>query len=87
MCTYTNVAVDNLVEGLVSAGLKPLRIGSGERVKSSLDVYTLDHKISIHPLKPQIDNLAIKIKEEEANLIDLVSCISLSTNSRSQQMQ
>ena len=32
ICTYTNVAVDNLVEGLMKAGLKPLRVGFGGKV-------------------------------------------------------
>ncbi|KAG5646157.1 hypothetical protein DXG03_004210 [Asterophora parasitica] len=63
VCTYTNVAVDNLVEGLVSAGVKALRVGSGSSVRSSLVSHTLDYQLSIHPLAPKL--LAIA-KEEES---------------------
>lgn len=52
MCTYTNVAVDNLVEGFVNAGLKPLRVGFGSRIRASLKEYSLDYLLSKHPLQP-----------------------------------
>lgn len=64
VCTYTNVAVDNLVEGFATAGLKPLRVGFGAKVKSSLGEYTLDHQLGKHPLKPRVDKLA----EEERSI-------------------
>ncbi|KAI6118101.1 P-loop containing nucleoside triphosphate hydrolase protein [Pisolithus sp. B1] len=64
VCTYTNVAVDNLVEGFATAGLKPLRVGFGAKVKSSLSEYTLDHQIGKHPLKPKVD----KLTEEETSI-------------------
>ncbi|KAI6013193.1 P-loop containing nucleoside triphosphate hydrolase protein [Pisolithus microcarpus] len=64
VCTYTNVAVDNLVEGFATAGLKPLRVGFGAKVKSSLGEYTLDHQLGKHPLKPRVDKLA----EEETSI-------------------
>jgi len=49
VCTYTNVAVDNLVEGLVAAGLDPIRIGYGQ-IKSTLQEHSLEFKIEQHPL-------------------------------------
>lgn len=64
VCTYTNVAVDNLVEGFAAAGLKPLRIGFGAKVKSNLSEYTLDYQLEKHPLKPKVDKLA----EEETSI-------------------
>lgn len=52
VCTYTNVAVDHLVEGLVAAGLKPLRFGSVQRVPPALLPHTLEHKLQAHPSYP-----------------------------------
>jgi hypothetical protein len=62
VCTYTNVAVDNLVEGFAAAGVKPLRIGFGAKIKSSLYEYTLDAKLEAHPLKLKVDQL---LKDQE----------------------
>jgi hypothetical protein len=58
VCTYTNVAVDNLCEGFAQDSLiTPLRVGYGGKVKHSLYKYTLDHELSLHPLKPKVDAL------------------------------
>lgn len=62
MCTYTNVAVDNLVDGLASAGVKALRVGFGGSIRSSVLEHTLDYKLSIQPLQPLLLDLT---KEEE----------------------
>jgi len=63
VCTYTNVAVDNLVEGFVAAGVKPLRVGYGGKIKSTLYEHTLDAKLEAHPLKPKADQA---LKEQES---------------------
>lgn len=63
VCTYTNVAVDNLVEGFVAAGVKPLRVGYGGKIKPSLYEHTLDAKLEAHPLKSLADNV---LKEQES---------------------
>jgi hypothetical protein len=47
ICTFTNVAVDNLVEGLAASGLKPLRIGCEGKVEENLEQWTIDVILSI----------------------------------------
>ena len=68
VCTYTNVAVDNLVEGFAAAGAKPVRVAFGGQVKSSLHEHTLDYKTDRHPLKPSLDKLT---EEEKALRIEI----------------
>ena len=53
LCTYTNVAVDHLLEGLAVATLNPVRIGYNGKVKSSLVSHTLEAKLEVHPLAPE----------------------------------
>jgi len=50
VCTYTNVAVDNLVEGFAKVGVKPLRVGYNGNVRESLLQHSLDYKLQQHPL-------------------------------------
>jgi hypothetical protein len=66
VCTYTNVAVDNLVEGFVTAGLDPVRIGYGQ-IKSTLQEYSLESKFEKHPLytKYEVASEELKILEKE----------------------
>jgi len=65
VCTYTNVAVDNLVEGFVVAGVTPLRVGFGTKVKASLAEYSLEYHLDKHPLKPKVDRLVEEQKSLE----------------------
>lgn len=67
VCTYTNVAVDNLVEGLAKAGLKPLRAASAGKTKASLAQWTLEYQIEQHPNYPKwkdLDSRAKKLVDE-----------------------
>ncbi|KAJ7188085.1 hypothetical protein C8R46DRAFT_1183731 [Mycena filopes] len=73
VCTYTNVAVDNLVEGLGAAGVEPLRVGFGGQVKESLVKYTLAHKLTLHPFAP---SLAV-LREQSEELSPRIRNISL----------
>lgn len=57
LCTYTNVAVDHLVEGLVAAALTPLRIGYSGKVKASLEEHTLEHRLEAHSAAPELKRL------------------------------
>lgn len=65
VCTYTNVAVDNLVDGLANAGVKPLRVGYSGNVRQSLLKHTLDYKLTQHPLHPTLATLV----EDSANIV------------------
>ncbi|KAG6328408.1 hypothetical protein ID866_10681 [Astraeus odoratus] len=71
VCTYTNAAVDNLVEGFGAVGLKPLRVGFGAKVKSSLNEYGLDYQLGKHPLKPRVDKLLEEQKAAEKRYAQL----------------
>ncbi|KAJ6518598.1 P-loop containing nucleoside triphosphate hydrolase protein [Mycena sanguinolenta] len=62
VCTYTNVAVDNLVEGLAASNVRPLRVGFGGKVRDSLAEHTLEYHLEHHPRKPSLDLL---LKEQK----------------------
>lgn len=62
VCTYTNVAVDNLVSGLDKSGLDVLRVGSVGRVNPELYHTTLDAKLERHESKVEIEGLKKSIK-------------------------
>ncbi|KAJ2915118.1 hypothetical protein MD484_g5315, partial [Candolleomyces efflorescens] len=57
VCTYTNAAVDNLVEGMAAAGLKPLRVGYGPSIRPDLIPYSLHHKLEVHPRAEELKKL------------------------------
>lgn len=65
VCTYTNVAVDNLVEGFAKAGVKPLRIGQSAHVRQSLIEHSLDYKLQQHPLHAKL--MTVLNEDEEIN--------------------
>jgi hypothetical protein len=67
VCTYTNVAVDNLVEGFANAGLDPVRIGYGQ-LKATLQEHSLEFKIEKHPLYPKYEMLSEGLKGLEKDL-------------------
>ncbi|KAJ2935326.1 hypothetical protein H1R20_g1768, partial [Candolleomyces eurysporus] len=57
VCTYTNVAVDNLVEGMANAGIKPLRVGYGPAIRPDLIEHSLHHKLEMHQRAPELKKL------------------------------
>ncbi|KAK7688479.1 hypothetical protein QCA50_008017 [Cerrena zonata] len=76
LCTYTNVAVDNLVEGLVTTGLKPLRIGYGGKVKEMLQETTLEAKVAAHKLSKdlkRVNDQAEAMEKKQRNLLIRIS--------------
>ena len=68
MCTYTNVATDHVLEGLVERGLKPLRVGSATRVRPHLHQYTMDARIESHRHKKAIDRYRDELSSLERKL-------------------
>ena len=76
VCTYTNVAVDNLVEGFVKTGVKALRVAFGSKVKPSLEEHTLGYKLDHHPLKPEVDRLGDQEQEMQRDIVNLKKMIS-----------
>ncbi|KAA1474060.1 P-loop containing nucleoside triphosphate hydrolase protein [Dentipellis sp. KUC8613] len=57
VCTYTNAAVDNLLAGLASAGVKPLRVGYSGKVEASLQEHNLEAKLESHHLRPELQKV------------------------------
>ena len=68
VCTYTNAAVDNLVEGLVKAGLQPLRICPDGRVKETLLPFSLTGRLKVHPLHSNFLELQQQANEQRKKL-------------------
>lgn len=67
VCTYTNVAVDNLMEGFVNAGLDPVRIGYGQ-FKFNLQEHSFQSKLEKHPLYPKYQVILEDLEELGKNL-------------------
>jgi hypothetical protein len=65
------VAVDNLVEGLAVAGVQPLRVGHGGKVKSRLVEHTLDFKLENHPLRREVNELSGEDERLQKRMDDL----------------
>lgn len=80
VCAHTNVAVDNLLSGLRSHGIKAIRTGSSDRVRDELKEYTFDHLVEGHPMFRDVD---AKRKEKENLSISIKSGGSEKSTSRS----
>ncbi|KAF8272687.1 P-loop containing nucleoside triphosphate hydrolase protein, partial [Lactarius quietus] len=57
ICTYTNMALDHVVEGLVGRGLKPLRVGIDGKVQPALREYSLEAYLDRHPRRSELARL------------------------------
>ena len=85
LCTYTNVAVDNLVEGLANTTLDALRIGYNGKVKSTLIEHTLEKKLETHPLAFSYKKLKDDMEERmqrKKNLEQRIRELQKNTNRR-----
>ncbi|KAG2481971.1 hypothetical protein HYH03_019078 [Edaphochlamys debaryana] len=63
-CAQSNVAVDNMLEGLVDVGVRAVRTGQPVKVRESLRDATLDARILDHPARAGVE-------EQQAQLRDL----------------
>ena len=52
----SNVAVDNLLEGLLSLGVRAVRLGQPVKVRESLREATMDARMEEHPLRRDLDH-------------------------------
>ncbi|KAI0687606.1 P-loop containing nucleoside triphosphate hydrolase protein [Cytidiella melzeri] len=55
ICTFTNVAVDNIIEGILSSSLHPLRVGTSGKIKPSLSKCVLENRLAVHPRAPDLE--------------------------------
>lgn len=55
------MAVDNLIEALVAAGINPLRVASPGKVKESVAEYSLEAKMEAHPCKKELDEVTAEL--------------------------
>jgi len=62
-CAQSNVAVDNLLEGLVDAGVRAVRTGQPVKVRESLRDATLDARLINHPMQAEIEVAANELRE------------------------
>ena len=51
----SNVAVDNLLEGLLARGVRVVRLGQPVKVREKLRMATMDAKMETHPLRRDLD--------------------------------
>lgn len=75
VCTFTNVAVDNLLEAFVKAGLKPLRVGLNAFQQESLKEFSLEMQLLKHPLQSSYRETLEASKEMENQVEELISKI------------
>ncbi|KAJ1020051.1 hypothetical protein NDA16_004331 [Ustilago loliicola] len=57
LAAHTNVAVDNLADGCIKAGLRVVRIGPSARARAGIDQHTLDAYFLRHPAKLRLDQI------------------------------
>ncbi len=70
-CAESNVAVDNLLEGLLDIGVKAVRLGRPVKVRENLRDATLDAISSRHPKQDEIEFIREEMDGIRAKLNDL----------------
>jgi superfamily I DNA and/or RNA helicase len=77
-CAYTNVATDNLLEGLRGQGVPAIRLGQPVKVRPELRDATLDHQLGLHSKSKELE--AIRTELIQCNRKSASSSVSDSTN-------
>ncbi len=67
----SNVAVDNLLEGLLDNGVRAVRIGRPVKVREQLRAATLDAQMELHPDQGEIEFIREETQAMRAGLHDL----------------
>ena len=70
-CAESNVAVDNLLEGLLNLGVQAIRFGRPVKVRESLRDATLDAQVSKHPKQDEIAFIREETEGMRSKLHDL----------------
>jgi superfamily I DNA and/or RNA helicase len=70
-CAESNVAVDNLLEGLLDLDVKAIRLGRPVKVRENLREATLDAQVSRHPKQDEIAFIREETDAMRAKLHDL----------------
>jgi regulator of nonsense transcripts 1 len=70
-CAESNVAVDNLLEGLLDLDVKAIRLGRPVKVRESLREATLDAQVSRHPKQDEIAFIREETEGMRSKLHDL----------------
>jgi regulator of nonsense transcripts 1 len=70
-CAESNVAVDNLLEGLLELGVKAIRFGRPVKVRENLRDATLDAQVSRHPKQDEIAFIREETDAMKSKLHDL----------------
>ena len=70
-CAESNVAVDNLLEGLLDLGVNAVRFGRPVKVREHLREATLDAKISVHPKQDEVAFIREENEMMQAKIKDL----------------
>jgi superfamily I DNA and/or RNA helicase len=64
---FTNIAVDNLLEGLIKEGIPALRIGQSDRIAENLQNCTLEARCAESPIQKRMDEKKLQIEKIQEN--------------------
>ena len=89
VCTYTNVAVDNLVEGFSAAGVNAVRVGFEGKAKSGFEESTIEYQFDTHPLQSDYKKVDDDLADIQLRIRELIDSIKkyMALNNMTPNMQ